>query len=77
MDKGFWRTPKTIAFRTSYLDDKGNRAIVEFLNSVDINAKFKKYERSKQIMLDKDGTETFLATISGRVPHFMEYRLES
>jgi hypothetical protein len=76
MDKGFWRTPKTIAFRTSYIDDKGNMAIVKFLNSVDINAKFKKYERSKQIVLDKDGTETFLATISGRVPHFMEYRLE-
>lgn len=77
MDKGFWRTPTTIAFRTSYLDDKGNRAIVNFLNSVDINAEFKKYERSKQIVLDKEGTETFLATISGRVPHFMEYRLES
>jgi hypothetical protein len=77
MDKGFWRTPSTIAFRTSRINDKGNNAIVNFLNSVDINSEFKKYDRSKQIVLDKDGTETFLATIAGRVPHFMEYRLES
>jgi hypothetical protein len=77
MDKGFWRTPSTIAFRTSRINDKGNVAIADFLNSVDINAEFKKYKRSKQIVLDKEGTETFLATIAGRVPRFMEYRLES
>jgi hypothetical protein len=76
MDKGFWRTPSTIAFRTSRINDKGNVAIVNFLKSVDIPAEFKKYDRSKQIVLDKEGTETFLATIAHRVPAFMEYRLE-